>query len=355
MTNALEDSLSEIQDWLKANTRRWAFKKLEREIVTSGVCVQCAACVENCPVDALTGDYSSGKYVPILTGKCTACGICYANCPRTYFYRDTLLGNVRSAWKARAVNRSKGAQDGGAVTAILSHMLESGRIDAAVVVQSDPEKPWMPISKIARTAKEVDESSGSIYTHAPIVQGVVQALKEGSKKLAVVGTSCNIDAVYHMETLPSGPIKKIRGAEAIRFGLFCTKSYDYLELAKFLSSNEIDIRDVRRFAIAGGKMMVEHSGGEAEWKVGELEDFSSSSCAYCQDMNSRNADISCGNVGSDEGWTTLLLMTERGEKIFKQAIKAKVIEAEPIDEKAIRAVDNLARFKAARWYKMKAH
>ncbi|MFW9911911.1 MAG: Coenzyme F420 hydrogenase/dehydrogenase, beta subunit C-terminal domain [Candidatus Thorarchaeota archaeon] len=355
MTGALEESYAKIQDWLKENTKRFAFKKLEREIVASGVCVECGACVENCPVDALTGDYSTGKYVPTLTGKCTACGICYANCPRTYFYRTTLLGNVRSAWKARAVNRSESAQDGGAVTAIISNMLDSGRIDAAVVVQGNPDKPWMPIAKIARTAKEAAESSGSIYTHAPIVQGIVQALKEGSKKIAVVGTSCNIDAVHNMESSPSGPIGAIKGAEAIKFGLFCTKSYDYPSLTKFLKDQGIAIKDVKRFAIAGGMMKIEHSKGETEWKVGELEEFASSSCAYCQDMNGRNADISCGNVGSDEGWTTLLIMTERGEKVFKQAVKAKAIEAEPIDEKAIRAVDNLARFKASRWYKMKAH
>ncbi|MFX1262526.1 MAG: Coenzyme F420 hydrogenase/dehydrogenase, beta subunit C-terminal domain [Promethearchaeota archaeon] len=355
MSGHLEDSYAKIQDWLKENTKRFAFKKLEKEIVTSGVCVECGACVENCPVNALTGDYSTGKYVPTLTGKCTACGICYANCPRTYFYRDNLLGNVRSAWKAKAVNRSRSAQDGGAVTAILSNMLETGRIDAAVVVQGNPDKPWMPVAKIAKTAKEVEECAGSIYTHAPIVQGVVQAFKEGAKKIAVVGTSCNIDAVHNMETLPSGPIKATKGAEAIQFGLFCTKSYDYTGLTNFLKEQGIDIKDAKRFAIAGGKMMVEHSEGEAEWEVGALEEFSASSCAYCQDMNGRNADISCGNVGSDDGWTTLLIMTERGEKVFKQAVKSKAIEAESIDEKAIRAVDNLARFKAARWYKMKAH
>jgi coenzyme F420 hydrogenase subunit beta len=355
MSGPLEESVEKIQEWLKENTKRFAFKKMEREIIKSGVCVECGACVENCPADALTGDYSTGKYVPTLTGKCIACGICYANCPRTYFYRDTLLGNVRSAWKAKAINRSESAQDGGAVTAIIANMLDSGRIDSAVVVESDPDKPWMPIAKIATSAKEVTESAGSFYTHAPIVKGVVQAFKDGAKKIAVVGTSCNLDAVHNMETSPSGPINRIKGAEAIRFGLFCTKSYDYPGLAKFLKDEGIEIKDVTRFAIAGGMMKVSHSGGESEWKVGELEDISSSSCAYCHDMNSKNSDISCGNVGSDDGWTTLLLLTERGEKIFKEAVKAKVIEAEPIDEKAIRAVDNLARFKAARWYKMKAH
>ncbi|MHA2002659.1 MAG: Coenzyme F420 hydrogenase/dehydrogenase, beta subunit C-terminal domain [Candidatus Thorarchaeota archaeon] len=354
MTNPLEKSSTEIQEWLKENTKRFAFKKMEREIIKSGVCVECGACVENCPVDALTSDYESGKYTPTLTGKCIACGMCYANCPRTYFYRDTLLGDVRSAWKAKAVNRSETAQDGGAVTAILSHMIDSGRIDSAVVVESNPDKPWMPVAKIAKSSEEVHRSAGSFYTHAPIVQGVVQAFKEGAKKIAVVGTSCNLDAVFNMENSPSGPIKRIKGAEAIRFGLFCTKSYDYPGLTDFLKGEGIDIKDVKRFAIAGGMMKVDHSGGESEWKVGELEGISSSSCAYCHDMNSRNSDISCGNVGSDEGWTTLLLLTERGEKIFKAAVKAKVIEAEPIDEKAIRTVDNLARFKAARWYKMKA-
>ncbi|MFW9847012.1 MAG: coenzyme F420 hydrogenase/dehydrogenase beta subunit N-terminal domain-containing protein, partial [Candidatus Thorarchaeota archaeon] len=242
MTGSLEDSYAEIQEWLKDNTKRFAFKKLEREIISSGVCTECGACVSNCPVDALEADYSTGKYVPILTGKCTACGICYANCPRTYFYRDTLLGNVRSAWKAKAAATVEGVQDGGAVTALLKYMLESKRIEAAVVVHQDPDKPWMPVVKVAENAEEIDRSAGSFYTHAPTVQGVVQALKQGAKKLAVVGTSCNIDAVHNMEVSPSGPIKALKGAEAIKLGLFCTKSYNHPELVKFLADAGVDIK-----------------------------------------------------------------------------------------------------------------
>ncbi|MFX1416317.1 MAG: Coenzyme F420 hydrogenase/dehydrogenase, beta subunit C-terminal domain [Promethearchaeota archaeon] len=355
MTNHLEDNYAKIQEWLKENTKRFAFKKLEREVIQSGVCTECGACVSNCPVDALSANYSSGIYVPELTGKCTACGICYANCPRTYFYRDHLLGNVRSAWKARATDAAEGRQDGGAVTALLTSMLKSGRIEGAVIVQRKEDKPWMPVVKLARTPEEVRSSAGSIYTHAPIVDGVVEALNEGLKKLAVVGTSCNIDAVHNMETLPSGIIRTVAKAEAITLGLFCTKSYEYPGLVEFLKKEGIDIKDVTRFAIAGGKLTANHGAGSSEWPVKDLEHISSSSCDYCHDMNCKNSDISCGNVGSDEGWTTLLLLTERGEKVFKQAVKDGSIEAEPIDEKDLRAVDNLARFKAARWYKMKAH
>lgn len=355
MTDHLEDSYAKIQDWLKENTKRYAFKKLEREVIQSGVCTECGACVSNCPVDALSANYSSGIYVPELTGKCTACGICYANCPRTYFYREHLLGNVRSAWRARATGAAEGCQDGGAVTALLTSMLESGRIEGAVVVQKSEEKPWMPVVKLARNAEEVASSAGSIYTHAPIVEGVIEAMKAGLKKIAVVGTSCNIDAVHNMATLPSGIIGYLPKAEAITLGLFCTKSYEYPGLVEFLKNEGIDIKNVSRFAIAGGKLTADHKDGSSEWPVKDLEHISSSSCDYCHDMNCRNSDISCGNVGSEEGWTTLLLLTERGEKVFKQAVKDGSIEAEPIDEKDFRAVDNLARFKASRWYQMKLH
>jgi len=351
----LEDSYTKIQDWLKENTKRFAFKKLEREIITSGVCTECGSCVTNCPVDALSADYSTGIYVPTLTGKCTACGICYANCPRTHFYREDLLGKLRSAWRVRATDASDGCQDGGAVTALLTSMLKSGRIEGAVVVQKDEEKPWMPVVKVAMTPEEVAASAGSIYTHAPIVEGVIEAMNSGLKKIAVVGTSCSIDAVHKMATLPSGLIKMVPRAEALTLGLFCTKSYEYPGLVDFLRKENIDIKDVTGFAIAGGKLTADHKSGSNEWPVKELEHIASTSCDYCHDMNCKNSDISCGNVGSDEGWTTLLLLTERGEKVFKRAVEDGSIEAEPIDEKGLRAVDNLARFKAARWYKMKPH
>ncbi|MFX1370133.1 MAG: coenzyme F420 hydrogenase/dehydrogenase beta subunit N-terminal domain-containing protein, partial [Promethearchaeota archaeon] len=144
MSNSFDEARQQTQDVLKETTKRFAFKKLEREIIKAGVCIECGACVSNCPADALTGVHEEGGYTPTLTGKCIACGICYAGCPRTYHDRHLLIGDFRSAWKARAINIAPKAQDGGVVTAVNLAALNSGLIEAAVVVTSSDEKPWMP-------------------------------------------------------------------------------------------------------------------------------------------------------------------------------------------------------------------
>jgi coenzyme F420 hydrogenase subunit beta len=353
VSNTFDEARQETQDVLKETTKRFAFKKLEREIVKKGVCIECGACVSNCPADALTAVHEDGRYIPTLTGKCIACGICYAGCPRTFHDRHLLLGDFISGWKAKAVSKVPKAQDGGVVTAINSAALASGLIETAVVVRGSEAEPWKPEIVLAKTDDELANAAGSIYTHAQIVEGVTRAAKEGIKKLSVTGTACNIDAVWRMDAFRPGILTRMKGAEVLKIGLFCTKSYTYNELVDFLKKNGVDIAKVTRFAISGGKLIVDTPDGEKEWPVAELEHFSAPGCNFCLDMSSFHADLSCGNQGSDEGWTTVLVRTPQGEKALKAAIKAKLIEVKKLEEKDLRVVDNLARFKMSRKYKTK--
>ena len=57
-------AVDEIQKVLKEKTKRYAFKKLEREVIATGACVECGSCVAGCPVDAITGKLVENKYVP---------------------------------------------------------------------------------------------------------------------------------------------------------------------------------------------------------------------------------------------------------------------------------------------------
>ena len=68
-----------------------------------------------------------------------------------------------------------------------------------------------------------------------------------------------------------------------------------------------------------------------------------------------NSDISCGNIGSDEGWTTVIVRSKHGEKVFKEVVKAGLVEAEEIEDKAFAAVVNTARSKRNRQYKLEPH
>ncbi|MFX1484429.1 MAG: Coenzyme F420 hydrogenase/dehydrogenase, beta subunit C-terminal domain [Promethearchaeota archaeon] len=346
-------AVEKSQAWLKENVKRYAFKKLEREIINTGACVECGSCVEGCPVDALTGEYVEGKYTPTLTGKCTACGICYTMCPRTFFVEEENVGEYLSVWRVKSLGTHR-RQDGGAVTAILSHMVESGAIEGAIVVgQSDI--PWMPVAKLAKSKAELHESGGTIYTHAPIIQEMHRGYKEGLSSLAVVGTACNIEGVNKMQTHPAGLFQVDKQASVFKISLFCMESFNHEKLKGFLKNEGIDIAKVDRFAISKGQFKVTIGEEERTWPVADLNAISATSCSYCHDLTGMNSDISCGNIGSDEGWTTVIVRTKQGEKIFKEVVKAGLVEAEEIDEKAFAAVINTARSKRNRHYTLEPH
>jgi coenzyme F420 hydrogenase subunit beta len=86
--------------------------------------------------------------------------------------------------------------------------------------------------------------------------------------------------------------------------------------------------------------------------VKELDPIAASSCAYCLDFTGKNSDISCGNIGSDEGWTTVIVRTKKGEEAFQGALKAGLIEAEELEPKKVQTVANSARFKKNKYFKL---
>ncbi|RDE15092.1 MAG: NADP oxidoreductase [Candidatus Thorarchaeota archaeon] len=353
MADSVQDDLARAERWLKSNTKRNAFKKLEKEIVKTGVCTECGACVSNCPVDALTGVYTTGKYVPTLTGNCTSCGICYTVCPRTLVFWKDLVGDFRSAWKVRSKLQNEKRQDGGAVIAFLSYMLDKKIVEAAVVTRQDTKKPWMPVAVLAVKKEELMVAGGSIYTHSPVVQEMMRGFKSGLKTIAVVGTSCNIDAISKMETHPAGLLQIDLGLGAFKIGLFCMESFTYTGLVQFLEKAGVDLKEVQRMAISSGVFTVTTSQGKHEWPVEDLSRATASSCSYCRDFSCKNADLSCGNIGSDEGWTTVLVRTIRGEQILQESAADGYIEAELLDPKGLESIERVARSKAMRYYSLK--
>jgi coenzyme F420 hydrogenase subunit beta len=351
MTRNHEAIVEEMQRVLKEKTKRFAFKKLEREIIKTGACVECGACVAGCPVNAISGERPEGKYIPTLTGECTSCGICYAMCPRTFVLQDQLIGEVSAIWKIRSIREHK-KQDGGAVTALLQYMLTKKMIDGAVVACKSPDKPWLPITKLVTKSEDLQQCGGTIYSHAQVIHELLKGFESNLTSLAVVGTACNIEAVKRMEEHPAGFLRIDKQAKIIKINLFCMESFNHKDVVNFLEQAGIKIADVTRFAIAGGKFTVNVGSDEQSWPVAELGTAASSSCAYCQDFTGKHSDLSCGNIGSDEGWTTVLVRTERGANILKGALKEAFIEGELLEADALVAVMNSARFKMNKYYKL---
>ncbi len=339
------------QEWLKENTRRYAFKRLEKEIISTGVCTECGTCVSSCPVQVLAPKDNSEKYIPILVGKCIACGTCYAMCPRTLSLREDLIGKYLKIYKAKSKIVGGRKQDGGVATALLIAAIEQDMIEGAVVVHHDQEKRWLPRASIAKTKEQIESSGGTVYTHAPIVEEVLRGIKQDFNSLAVTGTSCNIDAIQRLQNHPAGFLNLADGITVAKLGLFCMESFDYIKLESFLKSHEIDISDVTHMAISGGEFTVKLDSEDRTCPISDLDNCAASSCATCYDLTCKSADISLGNIGSDDDWTTTIVRTSLGENLFDMALKNGYIIAEELDEKSIRRIDNIARLKATKHYR----
>lgn len=120
--------------------------------------------------------------------------MCYNQCPRTITIESSLIGNVRDVFTARTMMPGVKGQDGGVLTSMLLYALEEGLIDSAVVTVKSEEEPWKPLPIVAQTSEDVLRSRGSIYVHSLTMETLMSAIKKGSRSIAFVGPSCNIDA-----------------------------------------------------------------------------------------------------------------------------------------------------------------
>lgn len=357
----IDRSVIRVRRFLK-DKERISFAKLRRDIIKPGICTLCGACVASCEALALIGDR------PSLVGKCTACGVCYNQCPRTITTPEKLIGPCDEVLTATSlVPRIKG-QNGGVVTSLLLYALDEGLIDCAVVTTCEEERPWHPKPVIVQSEEELLASAGSVYFHSSTISCLMNALKLGHRSIGFVGTSCNIDAVHKMQTSPYGLLHLFMRANILKLGLFCMDTFNYEGFKNFFESRGVKLKDVEEIRIYKGKMYLRltderkidlklseldpyrDSQNRLCVPLGDLNPYRNSSCTMCTDLTSENADISFGGVGSDEGWTTVILRTGVGREVFQDAVDRGYIKAEPIKKKGLQRVLNLAQLKKVQMY-----
>ena len=323
---------------------RKKFSDLKSDVIETGLCVSCGTCVAVCPVSVI--DLEKG--VPKLVGKCIECGICYGNCPRTDFNvedlekakfgrtrkeNECLTGVYRASYAARTLNMEiKGkSQDGGIVTSILTKFLDDGG-DGVIIAGLEENQIWVPKAVVAKTKEEVINGAGTKYTPSPTMVGLREAVKDqGLSKVAVVGSPCQMRGLARM-TIGKLKNKKFADAVALSIGLFCMETFNYDELMAYLKENGVEPGKITKFEIKNGRFYA-RAGDEELFKVrlGKVKSLVRPCCETCDDFTSEFADISVGNVGSPEGWSTVIVRSERGETALKSAVDSRLIELKPIE------------------------
>jgi hypothetical protein len=129
-------------------------------------------------------------------------------------------------------------------------------------------------------------------------------------------------------------------------------SFDRAKLEEwFQTEASIKMKDIEKMTISKGQFKIfTKSGTTREWLITKMDHLRSSSCHYCRDLTSENADISVGSVGSPDGWSTILVRSPIAEEILLDAVDAGYIEIAPLTRFGKRSMLNLAQMKKVQLY-----
>ncbi len=350
----------------------WA--QLIREVVDSGLCTGCAACVVVCPYDVLS--YDEGRYKPFHLDAdggpedCThgerGCTLCTRACAR---FRDWepeadnfLFGRARSDEEVEGVVRkvalarasdpefAADGQDGGFVSATLIWALEHDMIDAALVSYTGGgDSSWKATPGLARNREEVMASSGSRYTYSANVLAYQQAQSEGFERLGLVGMGCMASAPAIMKARKAG---KTARRFALDIGLLCSKTFEDSIFPELLQARYgLAPANIAKMNIKGRLQIWDNSGEYHEIPLKEAHAWTRDGCKSCPDFAAEHADISAGGIGAFGDWTLVLVRTQRGEELFDAMLEGGVIQTRPIEEDpgALGLLRKLAKASRRRW------
>ena len=339
------------------------WRELYREVVDTGLCTGCAACVMACPRDVLgyTDDYFPKQIGEGMAhDQCVigdrGCDICTRACPRfrdweseldqELFGRqrepDEVYGIARSVLLTRATEKTVNeiGQDGGLVSALLIWGLETGRIDGALTSKIVSDRgPFDAAPTVVTDREGVLATAGSRYTYSANPLAMAEAEKMGLKELALVGMSCQASI---NGTVSARKVNKYKKRIALTLGLLCSKTFTYEGQEKVLAEHGIDMADVTKINIKGRYMVWTRDGGYHEIPLKELHPYTREGCKLCPDFAAEHADISCGGIGANPDWTLAVVRTQRGEDWIRGAIDEGLIEAKPGEDDPV-AMDLLAK------------
>jgi len=327
------------------------------------LCVQCGACVPVCPSRAIRmRETPSGLLVASINEeKCDGCGLCRAICPgagislQGLHGADPFKGNVLQAYAGHAGNEAIRAsgQSGGIVSALLFYLLESGRIDAALVVAMPNDGSLRPRPVLARTRAEVLASQGSKY--CPVAPGaLLEDVREG-ERIAMVGIPCQMHGIHNLSRQGNPLAERIE----YRIGLFCDRTllFSCIEMMARqarLRMDEISGLEFRSKSRHGwpGEVCFALVSGEKRFFPASLRTnlkdlFTPPRCRLCFDKLNVFSDLAVGDAWgispSARGDSVILARSEKGVLLLQEAAAHGFLRLEKIGMDRVFQGQNIER------------
>ncbi len=314
-----------------------SYEELEAKIIDTGECTVCGACITACPDSHIKLIENRPKRLKRAMD-CVGCYTCYDAC---YMLRHDLIKDIEGStigWgkkegiglyrrivaaKTKDPQVTKECQDGGIVTTLLLYALDRGIIDGALVVGRED---WAPIACVAQTMDEIIHAAGTKYGVVPVLKALRMAVVDhGLGKICVVGSPCHIQSIRYLrhKGLP------LASSVKLTIGLFCRENYEYACIIKKIGAKGVDITQVSKLDVSD-EFHIYAEGEKMSFPITEAKSCVPRHCLVCQDLAAELADIAIGSGGSAEGWSTVIIRTEEGEKVFDGMVKEGLVETKDI-------------------------
>ncbi|MCD4818764.1 MAG: Coenzyme F420 hydrogenase/dehydrogenase, beta subunit C-terminal domain [Candidatus Cloacimonetes bacterium] len=94
------------------------------------------------------------------------------------------------------------------------------------------------------------------------------------------------------------------------------------DLAKkdFAKKHNINIEDIEKINIKDKLQLHLKSGISIQIPLSEIEQIARPACIACGDFANDFADISVGGLGSDDGYTTVMVRNSIGKQVYSEAL-----------------------------------
>lgn len=331
----------------------------------SELCTFCGTCVGVCSQNALI--VKDEKIY--LVGKCKSCELCYNACPgrevafsnlNAHLFessqRERYIGVYKSIYVAhsRDIKIRNNASSGGVVTSLLIFLLDNALIDGAIIVCMKDKEPWNYEVKIARTKTEILKASQSKYSLVPL-NAILSKIRNEEGNFAIVGLPCHIHGIRKLQMIGWEHSDKIK----YLIGLFCGFNMHLSATNYLINKLGVEKSDIVNLQYRGGNypggFLIKTKNGDEKF----LEKFYYNllnlmyvpkRCLLCTDLMNELADISVGDAwikGIDKnGWSTVIVRTEKGENLFKEAINHNHLSYKKISrEDLLKSHSHLIRYK----------
>ena len=304
-------------------------------------CLRCGACMRVCCnklspilIKQAFDKRNAKELMKLDADYCAGCGNCNFVCPARINLRSTMLTyplqdeegkTIESYFLKGTADENIGVysdifsakseiegQDGGVATALLVSGMQKGLFDSAIVVKRT--SGYWAEAVVAQTADEVMQAKGTKYIRVHMMSKLAELMTKGKRKIAIVGTACQVRAARRIQ---QSLLSEYPDLELTIIGLFCFEEFNYEKLkteTKRLLA--VDLDRAEKTQIRKGKYIVRVDGTEHSVNVKELKNAVENGCLCCPDFAANYSDVSVGSVGSADGYSTVIVRSDVGEKLL---------------------------------------